>query len=258
MPDPGEAPRRLRRAETVLAQRTGRLMVVLERCADENNRQAVLRTAEAFGVHHVALVDTPGLTATRISKSVTRGAAAWLELHRFTTSAECLAALRAGGWTIWATDLSPAAEEASAAQLAPLPAKLALVFGREVDGVSAEMLAAAERRLYLPIAGFTESFNLSVSAALLLQRLFDACPEMRGDLDEDTRAAIRARWYRRLAGGKHPARFDEWLASPPEPLDELRAGPTDKLPRMRKRLARRLGMRTSATEGGGAPSEPAG
>lgn len=245
MPD-GEAPRRLRRAEAVLARRTGRLLVVLERCADEHNRQAVLRTAEAFGVQKVALVEAPGAESNALSRKVTKGAAQWLDLRRFREPAACVAALRAEGWTIWATDLSPAAEAAEPARLAPLPAKLALVFGREADGVSAEALAAAERRLYLPMAGFTESFNLSVSAALLLQRLFDACPEMRGDLPPAERAAIRARWYRRLAGGKHPARFDAWLASPPPPLDDLRPDDADKAPRLRKKTLRELGMKGRA------------
>ncbi len=243
MPDPGEAPRRLRRAEAVLARRTGRVMVVLERCADEHNRQAVLRTAEAFGVQKVALVEAPGSAAQPMSRKVTKGAAHWLDLRRFREPAECVAALRAEDWTIWATDLSPAAEAAAPAGLAPLPRKLALFFGREADGVSAEALAAAERRLYLPMAGFTESFNLSVSAALLLQRLFDACPEMRGDLPPEERAAIRARWYRRLAGGKRPQRFDAWLLNPPPPLAELRPDADEKAPRLRKKVLRELGMK---------------
>lgn len=243
MPEREEAPRRLRRAEAVLAQRTGRLLVVLERCSDEHNRQAVLRTAEAFGVQKVALVEGAGRASEGMSRGVTRGAAQWLDLRRFSGPAACVAALQEEGWTIWATDLSPSAEPAEPARLQPLPAKLALIFGRESDGVSPEALAAAERRLYLPMAGFMESLNLSVSAALLLQRLFDACPEMRGDLSETERAAIRARWYRRLAGGKQPARFDHWLAHPPEPLPELRLAPELREPRLKKRVQRELGMR---------------
>lgn len=250
MPEPA-APRRLRRAETVLARRTGRLMVVLERCADEHNRHAVLRTAEAFGVQRVAMVDAPGRKREPISKGVTRGAAAWLDLRRFATPAECVEVLRAEGWTIWATDLSPAAERVGDAPLAPLPRRLALILGREADGVSEEALAAAERRLYLPMAGFGESFNLSVSAALMLQRLFDACPEMRGDLAEEEKAEIRARWYRRLAGAGRPDRFDGWLAAPPPPLPGLRTDPGAKVPRVLKRIARELRMR-----GPGAPGRP--
>lgn len=245
MPDDGAAaaPRRLRRAEAVLARRTGRLLLVLERCADEHNRQAVLRTAEAFGVQRVALVDAPGARPARLSKGVTRGAAAWLEIRRFATPADCVATLRAEGWTIWASDLAPSAEEATPQTIGALPPRLALVLGREVDGVSGEALSAAARRLFLPMAGFTESFNLSVAAALLLQRLFDACPEMRGDLGTGERAALRARWYRRLAGARQPSRFDAWLAAPPPPLADLRSAPADKPPRVRKRVARELGMR---------------
>ena len=36
------------------------------------------------------------------------------------------------------------------------------------------MLRAADQRVYLPMFGFTESYNLSISAALVLQRLLDA------------------------------------------------------------------------------------
>ena len=96
--------------------------------------------------------------------------------------------------------------------------------------------------LIMPLAGFMESLNLSVAAGLLLQRLFDACPEMRGDLPETERAAIRARWYRRLAGGKHPDRFDRWLAAPPPPLEDLRLPEPLRSPRLKKRARRELGM----------------
>jgi hypothetical protein len=99
------------------------------------------------------------------------------------------------------------------------------------------------------MAGFMESLNLSVSAALLLQRLFDACPEMRGDLSTEERAVIRARWYRRLAGGKQPGRFDHWLANPPPPLEELRLPPELREPRLKIRVQQELGMRPPPARG---------
>lgn len=58
-----------------------------------------------------------------------------------------------------------------------IPPKLAIVIGRESDGVSQEMLREADKRIFLPMYGFTESFNLSVATALVLSRLFDHCPE---------------------------------------------------------------------------------
>ena len=80
-----------------------------------------------------------------------------------------------------------------------LPKRVAVVLGSEGAGISAAMLAAADERIFLPMFGFTESFNLSVSAALVLQKLLEACPESRGDLPEAEAAQIRRAWYAQLA-----------------------------------------------------------
>jgi tRNA G18 (ribose-2'-O)-methylase SpoU len=101
---------------------------------------------------------------------------------------------------VWATDLSVEAtclDDRSA--FLPMPPKVAIVIGRESDGVSPELLAACDRRLFIPMYGFTESFNLSVACGLMLQRLFDVCPEARGDLSEQEKASLRAEWFRELA-----------------------------------------------------------
>jgi tRNA C32,U32 (ribose-2'-O)-methylase TrmJ len=79
-----------------------------------------------------------------------------------------------------------------------VPPKLAVVMGREADGVSQAMLQAADLRVYLDMFGFTESFNLSVASALVIQSLFGACPEARGDLTAESRRALRADWYGKL------------------------------------------------------------
>jgi len=100
------------------------------------------------------------------------------------------------------------------------------------------MLAAAERRLYLPVHGFCDSYNLSVAAALFLQRLFDACPEARGDLDPMERAALREDWYRKLARkGTAAAAARSWIQHPPAPLEELRLEESLRRPRILRRLA---------------------
>jgi SpoU rRNA Methylase family len=96
-----------------------------------------------------------------------------------------------------------------------LPDKLAVVMGREMDGVSEQMLLAADRQIYLPMFGFTESFNLSVATALVLQRLFDLCPEARGDLvrrrDPAAVGALRTSWLEKLARSDDAERvFRHW------------------------------------------------
>jgi tRNA(Leu) C34 or U34 (ribose-2'-O)-methylase TrmL len=239
----GEAPRRLRRAEAVLRQRTGRLLLVLERHTDLHNQMAVLRTAEAMGLVHVWLVDDAvQAQLAPMKKSVTKGAHGWLELRSFDDTASCIRALRDDGWDIWATDLNAGAVEATARELSPLPPKVALVMGRESDGVSREMLDAADKRIFLPMFGFTESFNLSVATGMLLQRLFDLCPEAHGDLDEGARAMLRTSWYEKLGGDGWRERYGKWLENPPQPLDTLRPDPELRRPRMPKKLARKLGI----------------
>lgn len=85
--------------------------------------------------------------------------------------------MRAAGAELWATDLAPGAQALTAPVMARLaaafPRRVALVLGAESVGISEEVRAAAAVRLYLPIHGFSDSLNVSVAAALVLQRLFD-------------------------------------------------------------------------------------
>ena len=217
----GAWPARLVRAETVLAKRTERFLLVLEHCADRHNRAACYRTAETLGVQHVWEVLPPSekpetVNGRRRDKPAARapggrhgpstigtsaGAEKWLSTRTFHGAAECAAALRELGYTIWATHLAPGAARLSA-QPGPdgspplqVPPKVAVVMGSEVAGVSDAMLSAADRRVYLEQAGFTESFNLSVATALVLQALFTMCPEARGDLSDERKQAVREVWY---------------------------------------------------------------
>jgi tRNA(Leu) C34 or U34 (ribose-2'-O)-methylase TrmL len=123
--------------------------------------------------------------------------AAHLDVRLFQSSADCLEAVRADGRVLWATDLSQAAlplTSDAAALGATLPPRLAVVVGSEGAGVSEAMLAAAERRIFLPMYGFTESFNVSVASALVLQRLLDASQGDRGRLPPEEMTSLRRTW----------------------------------------------------------------
>jgi tRNA (guanosine-2'-O-)-methyltransferase len=239
-----EAPRRLRRAEAVLLRRTSRIILVIERPTDAHNVQAVFRTAESFGIQHVWYVESEGNQGKRISKSVAKGSNLWLSLRSFDTPETCLDALRKLQCPIWATALEKTSEMLKGPEsLAPFPAKVALVMGRESDGISKVMRAAADRLLYLPMQGFTESFNLSVATALVLQRCFDACPEMVGDMDEKERATLRELWYENLAKSADTKRlFPSFLADPPAPLEDHRPSDENRRPRIPKKVRKALGM----------------
>lgn len=91
-------------------------------------------------------------------------------MREFATTTECVAALQAEGWAIWVTDLSPGAVSLMDRQAlaGAMPPKLAIVMGREADGVTEEMRAASQRRVYLPLAGFNTSLNLQVKGGMLV------------------------------------------------------------------------------------------
>lgn len=229
--DASDPLRKARKAETVLRARTERILLVLEHCSDDLNHVAVMRTCEALGIYRVWLIEASGDDAKQTAPARNAGPRAvqrlqeranergfafdrllggkraqnyltHLDVRRFSSVAECVAALRDDGRTLWVTDLSQEAlplplhrEEVSRM----LPKRVAVVLGSEGAGISAAMLAAADERIFLPMFGFTESFNLSVSAALVLQKLLEACPESRGDLPVAETAQIRRAWYAQLA-----------------------------------------------------------
>lgn len=272
---PREAPDRLRRAEAIIQHRTGRFAVVLERVTDSHNISAVLRSAEAMGIQDVYVVEPPvprneSCKPLAFAKKITKNVHKWLSVQSFPTTTECIRALRAGGYAIWCTDLSREAvncDDRSA--LLPMPQKVAVVIGRESDGVSAELLAAADKRIFLPMFGFTESYNLSVACALMLQRLFDACPEARGDLSKEARASLRRSWFEELS--RNPtarANCESFLTSPERvvPLEDLRRPDKEREtwapPKIKKREAQVLagGARPAFPDPAGAgagKSEPA-
>ena len=128
--------------------------------------------------------------------------ASHLDIRVFTSSAECIDAVRADGRALWVTDLSqealPLTSDVAALRRA-LPPRLAIVIGSEGVGVSKVMVDAADVRVFLPMWGFTESFNISVATALVLQRLLDAMPDSRGALPPEEMQRLRTEWYDALA-----------------------------------------------------------
>lgn len=241
--DAPEPPFRLRRAEAVLQRRTSRLVLVMERPWNDDNVQAVLRTAESFGIQHVWTIKHPR-ARQRAHRSVTKGSHLWITRRVFPSIEECLAQVKSEGFELWSTDLGDGAEAVTGPEvLRPFPKKVALVIGRELQGVAPEILEASDRRLYLPMSGFTESLNLSVAAALLVQRCFDADPSLVGAMPEEECTTLRRAWYDRLAGPNENKReyYAKLSANPPPANETTRPSDDSRQPRLKKKYLGKRG-----------------
>ena len=183
-------PQRAERLEAVLSRRTRHLTVVLENLYDSHNMSAVLRTADAFGLQEVHVVDPEGDFA--ISRKITQGAHKWLDVRRHEGSQAALdaaMALRARGFTLFAATL---AEGAAPLTDLDLSGPAAFVFGNEHAGLSPALADACDRAYVIPMLGFVQSFNVSVSAALTLQHARGA--RRWPGLEGADREEVRERW----------------------------------------------------------------
>ena len=152
----------------VLDERTKHFTVVLEDIYQPHNASAVVRTCDIFGVQDLHVIENRYIN--RVSKYVTKGAQKWITTKRYKTDGDntttCLNQLKKEGYQIIAT--SPHAD-ASLLQDFKIDKKTAFVFGAEATGISDTVKENADGFLKIPMVGFTESFNISVAAAIILQ-----------------------------------------------------------------------------------------
>lgn len=152
---------RRRRLQQVFAQRIESVTVLLDGPYDPHNAAAVLRSCDAFGVHQLHAVSNEPLQASR---KVAQGTERWIEVSRHATPQAAIAALRVTGHKLVVAHPKGNRVPEDLAHLA----RVAIVLGNEHSGVSPEVAEAAHDTVRIPMQGFVESLNLSVSTALLL------------------------------------------------------------------------------------------
>jgi tRNA (guanosine-2'-O-)-methyltransferase len=180
------------RIDAAAAARLGGLRLVIENLHDPHNGAAVLRSAEAFGVQRVEVIES--VEPFRFSSTVTQGCEKWLDVVRHATLAGGVAALRADGFAIYAA--VPGAEATVDDLDFARPA--AVMIGNEHEGLTAQAIAGADAVFGIPMSGMTRSLNLSVAAALIVERAAQArrrAVGRPGDLEDAAVLALRARFY---------------------------------------------------------------
>lgn len=144
------------------------LTVVLEDIFDPHNAAAVLRSCEGFGVQDVYFIfkDQAEFNPRKVGKLSSGSANKWLDFHIFHSASECLKDLHQQGYSVYATTLDEKAQ--SLYETTFNDEKIALLFGNEHSGITQEAADLSDYRLYLPMRGFVQSFNLSVTASIFL------------------------------------------------------------------------------------------
>ena len=163
-------PRRLAKMQSILNNRTRHLTIALEDIYQSHNASAVLRSCECFGIQDVHIIENQN--TYEVNPDVALGASKWLTLHKYSgqefNTPSCLENLKAKGYRLVAA--SPHKDDCLLEEL-PLDQKTALLFGTEMRGLTPEAIRMAEGFVKIPMQGFTESFNISVSAAICLYEL---------------------------------------------------------------------------------------
>lgn len=156
-------PERLDKINNIINKRNKNLIPVMENIYDRGNTSAVMRSAEAFGFyqfHQVVEIDT-----FKESKRVTQGADKWLVQSLWERTEDCVSHLKNSGYKVCVTHL----EGGKPIEEVDFSVPVALCFGSEKEGASPLLTELADERVYIPMQGFTQSFNISVAAALCFQ-----------------------------------------------------------------------------------------
>ncbi len=150
----------------VLENRTKHFSIAVEDVYQLHNTSAVMRSCEVFGIQNLHMIEQK--FSKTIDKEIALGAEKWVDIYRHTSTENCLESLKKQGYQIVAT--SPHAD-AHTLDNFDITKPSAIFFGTEKNGLSQEIMDQADAFIKIPMYGFTESLNISVSAALVINSI---------------------------------------------------------------------------------------
>ena len=175
----------------VLKNRTRHFTVVVEDIFQMHNTSAVMRSCEVFGIQELNVIEQR--FGKRIDKEIAMGAQKWVDINAFDSITGCLDNLQSRGYQIIAT--TPHEDDCLLEDF-DISKPCALFFGTERDGLSEEIIKRADGFLKIPMVGFTESLNISVSAAIIIQNLTERLRKsnIQWQLSENELIEKRLQW----------------------------------------------------------------
>jgi tRNA (guanosine-2'-O-)-methyltransferase len=195
-------PNKINLFDRIAADRTRHLTIALENIYQEHNASAVLRTCDCFGIQDLQVIEKDN--QYQIQRDIAMGSGRWVDIHNFSDeigpTEKCITSLKKQGYQIVAT--SPHADAYTVHDL-PIDKPIAFFFGTELKGLSEEMMEAADLHVRIPMYGFTESFNISVSVAILLQTIRQRLEvsQYSWKLPEKEQIALKIQWCEKILNG---------------------------------------------------------
>jgi tRNA (guanosine-2'-O-)-methyltransferase len=187
--------------DRIAAQRTRHLTVVLENVFQEHNASAVLRSCDCFGIQELHVIEKDN--QYKVQRDIALGAGRWVDMYNYNLGSEvtqdCVSKLRGKGYKIVAT--SPHAEKTL--HDLDLSRPMAFVFGTERRGISPEAAELSDELVKIPMYGFTESFNISVSVALVLNTIRTRLEQsaLQWKLSEEEVIDLKIKWCKKILNG---------------------------------------------------------
>ncbi|MFT4782074.1 MAG: tRNA (guanosine-2'-O-)-methyltransferase [Psychroserpens sp.] len=155
--------RRKEKFVKILSQRTKHFTVATEDVYQLHNTSAVMRSCDVFGIQELHIIEEQN--SKDIDREIAMGAQKWVDLKRYNSVNDTIKGLKANGYQIVAT--TPHEKDSVLSEF-DVTKKSCFFFGRETEGLSQEVIDEADCFLKIPMVGFTESLNISVSAAIIL------------------------------------------------------------------------------------------
>jgi tRNA (guanosine-2'-O-)-methyltransferase len=190
---------RSEKMDQVLENRTRHLTVVIENIFQPHNASAVIRSCDCFGVQDLHIIENTH--KYKINRDIALGSSKWVDIVKHHgkghNTVDCITSLKENGYKIIAT--TPHRDDVRLENF-PVDNKIALLLGNEVDGLSQEAIDHADGFLKIPMIGFTESLNISVTAAVCMHhltwKLRNSYVEWK--LSKKEKTEIKLRWIKNI------------------------------------------------------------
>lgn len=189
---------RKQRFNSVINERTRYLAIIMEDIYQSHNTSAVIRSCDCFGIQDIHIIENRNEFC--VNKDIDIGSSKWINTFKYKSkennTLDAIDSLKSKGYKIVAT--TPHKNGYTIDEL-PINEKIALLFGTELSGLSNIALENADYYVYIPMVGFTESLNISVSAAVLINQLMNRIKQtgINWQLSENEKNDITLQWLKK-------------------------------------------------------------